>query len=941
MKHRHIFGVLIAWAMLCSSRGSAQTLSEKLTQEDPSALVAAAHESGDVVRGAILFHQGNINCAKCHRPAVGKDRIGPDLTRVEPEATDELIVEAILQPSKTIKKGYESSIIVTVQGQIVTGTLVSQDDAAIVLRSVQNIDELIRVDRQDVEAMRQSAVSSMPDGLVNELKSRQQFLDLLRYVMELRERGADSEVPQSEQSGERELSEQVQGWVLIDQLNCIACHQPNSTVMNLSAKPAPDLRWSAKQLNPAYLVDFIESPQRAKPGTSMPNMLGHLGTAELGETAEAIVQYLVSLQGNDYQSSADFEDPTALQRGHELFHSIGCVACHAPRDIDGVEQTLVKSIPLGKLREKYNQTALTEFLENPHAVRPAGRMPSMVLTHREALDLSGFLLQQNDQSVDSLSKRFIPDASLVEAGKQLFSRLNCAACHTSFADKEGSSASFSAPSSAQSPLEQLDVTQGCLSDEQGSWPRFQLSSDDKRRIRSALSETIEPLTNAQQIDLTLVSYNCVACHRRNQLGGVSEDRSPYFQTTNLNLGEQGRIPPHLTGVGAKLNAKWMRDVLVNHRSIRPYMKTRMPQYGEANVGHLIELFQTADLLPETQFAETGDLNEMRKQGLELVGNRGLNCVACHTYQYKLADTMPAVDLTEMAERLKKDWFYQYMHAPQKFSPNTVMPSYWPNGRALRTDLPGDSKSQVESIWQYLLDGRQARAPAGVIREPLEIVVGDEARMLRRSYSKIGKRGIGVGYPGGVNLVFDAEQMRLASLWKGKFVDPAGVWYGQGHGNVRPLGSVVELAKGPELDDAKEPWVVDDGRPPQHKMLGYELDDARRPTFRYTFDSVVVEDFFRELQADSDDKIRLRRRIMLTSTRGREGLRFRLASDSDIEQVEGQSFVIAKRLTIRVASDIQARLVGDGEEKSLHIPIRLDAGQSQELVIEYGWEGPVQ
>ena len=60
-------------------------------------------------------------------------------------------------------------------------------------------------------------------------------------------------------------------------------------------------------------------------------------------------------------------------------------------------------------------------------------------------------------------------------------------------------------------------------------------------------------------------------------------------------------------------------------------------------------------------------------------------------------------------------------------------------------------------------------------------------MLRRSYQGIGKRGIGVGYPGGVNLAFDAEQMRLAMIWKGKFADPSGVWRGQGSGNVRPLG----------------------------------------------------------------------------------------------------------------------------------------------------------
>ena len=59
-------------------------------------------------------------------------------------------------------------------------------------------------------------------------------------------------------------------------------------------------------------------------------------------------------------------------------------------------------------------------------------------------------------------------------------------------------------------------------------------------------------------------------------------------------------------------------------------------------------------------------------------------------------------------------------------------------------------------------------------------------MLRRSYPGIGKRGIGVGYPGGVNLAFDAEQMRLAMIWKGKFLDPGGVWTGQGHGTARPM-----------------------------------------------------------------------------------------------------------------------------------------------------------
>ncbi len=39
-----------------------------------------------------------------------------------------------------------------------------------------------------------------------------------------------------------------------------------------------------------------------------------------------------------------------------------------------------------------------------------------------------------------------------------------------------------------------------------------------------------------------------------------------------------------------------------------------------------------------------------KIGAELVGTGGLKCIACHTSQLKEDANMPAVDLTEMAER---------------------------------------------------------------------------------------------------------------------------------------------------------------------------------------------------------------------------------------------------------------------------------------------------
>lgn len=920
--------VLLAGILPTPSFG--QTLTETLLQEEPATLIRDARQQGDIVRGAILFHQGNLNCAQCHRPTAEKDRIGPDLSRIAKDASDASIVESILLPSRTIKKGYETVFVLTADDQILYGIPINENDLRITLITGSSSDQPTMIERDDIVTLRPGKKSNMPDGLANELKDRRQFLDLLRYVLELKDRGPSSiAAPKTSARGQK-LSLELRGLALINQLNCTACHQPNSAESKLPAKLAPDLKWSATRLNPGYLTEFVANPHRTQPGTSMPQMLGHLDESSRRQAAEAIVHYLVSMGGNRFgMDMRDGRDSTALQHGFEVFHSVGCVACHSPRNELAEEQPLPDSMALGNLAAKYDLRALTEFLEDPHAARPSGRMPNMQLSHREAIDLAVYLLQTGDNGQPQLNPSWQVDPNLARVGKRLFSESNCIRCHTGIVEAAAHQTSPFAP------LDSVESAQGCLSGSRGAWPDFQLSSQDHQAIRAALQSSSRKLTDKQQIDLTLVSFNCIACHRRDHLGGVSPERRRYFQTTNMNLGEQGRIPPTLTGVGAKLKAKWTRDVLVNHRSIRPYMKTRMPQYGEANIGHLVDLFQETDRAASIDSAAFEDQKEMRKLGLEIAGNRGLNCVACHTYQYKLSDTMPAVDLTEMAERLKKDWFYQYMLAPQQFSPNTVMPSFWPSGQAIRPDILGEPEFQIEALWQYLLDGRQAAAPRGVLREPLEIVVGDEARMLRRRFPGIGKRGIGVGYPGGINLAFDAEQMRLAMIWKGKFVDPSGVWYGQGHGAVRALGRSLSFPNGPELDSLVQPWIVDDGRPPKHQFHGYALDESRRPTFRYRFESVMVEDYCTELIDPSKQSNGLHRTIKMTSTKRSEPLRFRVAADENIVFNPSGSYSIGDRLKIHVSSIHASSVQRDGN--SIYVVLDFEAGQIHELEIDYFWE----
>ena len=119
------------------------------------------------------------------------------------------------------------------------------------------------------------------------------------------------------------------------------------------------------------------------------------------------------------------------------------------------------------------------------------------------------------------------------------------------------------------------------------------------------------------IATTLTAFNCIACHVRDDFGGVSADRNLLFQTSEKNLGDDARIPPPLTLAGAKLQSVWMKKVLFDGESVRPYMFTRMPQFGEPNLRHLPDLFARLDTVKNFDFslpnAESDDEKERQAQ----------------------------------------------------------------------------------------------------------------------------------------------------------------------------------------------------------------------------------------------------------------------------------------------------------------------------------------
>ncbi len=162
-------------------------LAQQLAKESPADLAKAARARGDAGRGAVLFFQPFLTCAKCHDAETGT-QLGPDLAQAGKEATAEYLVESILSPSKVIKKGYEPITVTTTDGRTVIGLLAEEKDGKLTLIDPAG-GKRITIATADVDKRTVGTQSLMPDGLTNLLSDRQQFLDLTKYLIEVAEGG--------------------------------------------------------------------------------------------------------------------------------------------------------------------------------------------------------------------------------------------------------------------------------------------------------------------------------------------------------------------------------------------------------------------------------------------------------------------------------------------------------------------------------------------------------------------------------------------------------------------------------------------------------------------------------------------------------------------------------------------------------------------------------
>ncbi len=136
-------------------------------------LTPAFMKNADPRKGRLLFSK---SCQQCHKLFGEGNTIGPDLTGYN-RSLDYLLVK-IIDPSSQIAKDYRMAIVATRNGRVITGIVVEQSPKRVIL---QTATERIVLASDDVEEMRDSSQSIMPDGQLDVL-SKSELRDLMAYL---------------------------------------------------------------------------------------------------------------------------------------------------------------------------------------------------------------------------------------------------------------------------------------------------------------------------------------------------------------------------------------------------------------------------------------------------------------------------------------------------------------------------------------------------------------------------------------------------------------------------------------------------------------------------------------------------------------------------------------------------------------------------------------
>ena len=159
------------WGELRDSPAEKVALMQSLKQQLTPVVLAKA----DKGQGRLLFQK---TCLTCHRMYGHGESIGPDLTGAGRASLDYLLLNMV-DPSATVGAEYRMSVVVLHDGRVLNGIVATRNDKTLTLQTAK---ERTTIELSEIDEVKPSTVSLMPDGQLQTL-SPSQIRDLLGYLM--------------------------------------------------------------------------------------------------------------------------------------------------------------------------------------------------------------------------------------------------------------------------------------------------------------------------------------------------------------------------------------------------------------------------------------------------------------------------------------------------------------------------------------------------------------------------------------------------------------------------------------------------------------------------------------------------------------------------------------------------------------------------------------
>ena len=153
----------------------------QLSPEEMARVVAAVKEQGDPVRGEAIFRRAELNCLKCHSIGDAGGLVGPNMLSLGATAQLDYIVDSMLIPGKNIKEGYQTVVVQTTEGKVVSGIKLRETGTDLIIRDAEDREVSIPLSQIDEQS---NGTSLMPTGLFDRL-TESEFRDMVAFLAAL------------------------------------------------------------------------------------------------------------------------------------------------------------------------------------------------------------------------------------------------------------------------------------------------------------------------------------------------------------------------------------------------------------------------------------------------------------------------------------------------------------------------------------------------------------------------------------------------------------------------------------------------------------------------------------------------------------------------------------------------------------------------------------